>query len=223
VDPVWRTPEGSLLVRRRAQYLPYTEGPERERIEHSCDFDLLDPDTGAVLERWRKDCAIDREAGGYRWTHHHLEGDTLFEILVRVPGSPSDPPGPVYILKTTPLRPGLVPYEGPRWRTSEGHHLVEGPPLTTTHGYQPRCPLVEGAHDYALVDGDSGEVLREFLGSDVVIGRSDDEVLTRYVVEEGDLVEVVFDYHEDSCWGVGSIRGEKRRVVLGGLVRLAEE
>jgi len=234
---LWQTRDGHLLSRGTPQTPPFADGDGASLFDHSYDFDRVDPATGAVVEEFRQRHAR-LEQDAWYLTGHVVEGDTLFEILFRVQLPEHHGGRERAALGRTAVLTALVPREGRRWVAPDGHHLLEGAPQTTRYGKNPPCELVDGLHDYALVDPVAGAVVRRFHRSDVLIGYGDDEVLTRHRVEEDlrphrgapegreqaqMLVEYRFDYHEDSCWGTSDVRGHERKVLLAGLVAVSED
>lgn len=199
--------------------MPGSGGP----IEQTHDFDLVDA-TGAVLEELRSRNTRPAHKDAWHLTGHVVEGDALIEIVfrIRVPEYHGGAQERTALERAT-LLAGLVPHRGRRWKTPTGHHLLEAAPQGTTYGANPPCDLLDGLHDYTLVDPATDAVVQRFHRSDVLVGNRDDEVLTRHRVEDDELVEYVFDYYEDSCWGTSNLRGHERSVRIAGLVPLPEE
>lgn len=214
---VWTTPDGRLLVRRGAQPPPWGGAAADALLAGAFAFDLVDPSTGVVLTAYRRRYLLFERTEADHFTSYFVEGDGLAEVLVRVQDTSRHGVSSCELKQRTLLLSGLVAHHGRRWRTPAGELLVEGAPQTTAYGSNPPQPLLDGAHDYDLVDPTSGEALQRWQRSDELIGHGDTEILKRHVVAAQELIEVTFDYYEDSCWGVGNIRGDKRRVLLRGL------
>lgn len=219
MEHVWRTRDDRLLCRREPQRVPGSGGP----IEQIDGFDLVDPLSGAILEKHRLQHTRFEQRDAWHVTGPVVEGDELIEILFRIKVPEHHGGQERTVLERTTLLAGLLPHRGRSWKTPTGHHLLEGAPQGTTYGHDPPCHLLEGLHDYTLVDPVAGAVLERFHRSDVIIGATDDEDLTRHRVEGDRLVEHVFYYHEDSCWGTSHLRGHRQNERIAGLVPLPGE
>ncbi len=109
-----------------------------------------------------------------------------------------------------------------RWITPEGSILYEGDPSSIYHvGLE--IPDLDEAHSYIL-KGAAGEVLTAYEPYRERLGLySDHYWLTRYQVIGSELVQFVSHCFEESTYDAPSTSTPKRKIILSGLVLLADK
>lgn len=110
----------------------------------------------------------------------------------------------------------MVDHGDRKWRTPDGHFLVEGEPSPTDFEGVP-LPGIPEAHAYELRDG-SGAVLKAFLPEEVRLKEYYERFhLIRYQVTGRELVKYVSYCYEESTYDTPFAVELAKEVVFQGL------